>query len=249
MFQNFGANIPVDSGHVFYHWFAGPNAIIFDTSTQGVNRNILVNFPTAGTDSVKVIAYVDTFVGCTSSAVRIITVRNSVADDPARVIYRNNMFICLKNDVDTFGYQWGFDEAGTLVADTLENEVNQNYYNAAPDTLNKFFWVIVDHNGCPQKAYYNNPKSSIRGTVPPPGEVGIKIYPNPASSDIKIEFGDISGAEYTADIYDITGRKMAAVLVRDLITSISVKDFSTGCYIIECRKNGIKVAVSRFIKN
>jgi hypothetical protein len=159
------------------------------------------------------------------------------------------MFICLKNDVDTFGYLWGFDEAGTLVADTLKNEVNQSYYNANPDTLHKFFWVIANHSECPQKSYYNNPHSTIRGVVPPAEEVGIKIYPNPASSDIKIEFGDISGAEYTADIYDVTGRKMTTVSIKDLITSVSVKDFSTGCYIIECRKNGIKVAISRFIKN
>ncbi len=249
MFQNFGANIPVDSGHVFYRWFAGPDAVIYDTSTSGVNRNILVNFPTAGVDSVKVIAYVDTFVGCISSAVSIINVTSNIADDPARVVYHNHMFICLKNNVDTFGYLWGFDEAGTLVADTLKNEVNQSYYNANPDTLHRFYWVIANHSECPQKSYYNSPHSSIRNVVPPAEEVGVRIYPNPASTNINIEFGDISGAEYTADIYDVTGRKVSSMSIKDLVTSVSVKDFSTGCYIIECRKNGIKVAISRFIKN
>ena len=247
-YQNFGANIPNQPLLVLYEWSV-TNGHIFDSSTTNINRNILVNFDVSGgTSSVTVTANVLGY-GCTSESSYTVFIKNSIADDTVKILYRNGMFIAEKNDVDGMGYQWGYDESGTLTPDTLYGQINQNYYNPAPDTVNKFYWVATTHNGCSQKSYYNNPTSHARHSIVEPEDQYMKTYPNPAQTVINIELGDITGGDFSATIFDITGRKLMDAPIKDNITQVSVADFSPGYYIVECRKNGIKVAVAKFIKN
>jgi hypothetical protein len=247
-FQNFGANIPDQPLLVLYEWSV-TNGNIFDSSTTNINRNILVNFDVSGgTSSVTVTAHVAGY-GCTSESYYTVFIKSGTADDTATILYRNGMFICEKNDVDAMAYQWGYDEAGTLTPYPIANQINQNYYNPAPDTINKFYWVTTTHNGCSQKSYYNNPTRHARPSAQEPESEFMKTYPNPAQTVINIELGDVSNGDFLADIFDLTGRKLVTTPIKNNITKVSVENLTPGYYIVECRKNGIKVAVAKFIKN
>lgn len=248
-FQNFSANAPADASLVLYEWTA-THATVYDTNTAEVNRNILVSFDSAGVTSVVTVsAHVATFTCYSDSSVSI-KVNGTPADAPATILYRNGLFICEKNNVDTpNGYKWGYDSIASLRSVVLPNEINQSYYNPKPDTNNLYYWVEVIHNGCPQKSYYITPGSTRLRATTEQAPISLRVYPNPAQTIINIDLGDVSGGDFSTDIFDITGRKLMTASNTSNITQLSVENFSPGYYIIECRKNGIKVAVAKFIKN
>ena len=249
LFQNFSANAPADASLVIYEWTA-THATVYDSITAQVNRNVLVSFDSAGVTSVVTVSAHVLNYGCYSDSSTSVKVSGTIADAPATIIYRNDLFICEKNNVDTpYGYQWGYDSISSLRSVVLQNEINQSYLNAKPDTNNLYYWVEVIHNGCPQKSYYMTPGSKRLRPTTEPAAMALHIYPNPAQNTINIDLGDVSGGNFSADIFDITGRKLMSTEIKDNVTPISVADFSPGYYIVECRENGIKVAVAKFIKN
>ncbi len=245
-FQNFGATIPDPTE--LYIWHVD-NGNIFDSITNGANSNILVNFNISqGLSLVTVTANVNGY-GCTSHRTDSVFVKSGIADDTVKILYRNGMFIAEKNDVDGMGYQWGYDDSATLAPVTLYGQINQNYYNPAPDTFSKFYWVETTHVGCSQKSYYKSPFLHARHSVTEQEDQYLKMYPNPAQTMINIELGNVIGGDFSADIFDLTGRKLMTTPIKDNVTQLSVADLTPGYYIVECRKNGIKVAVAKFIKN
>ncbi|PWE00312.1 CBM96 family carbohydrate-binding protein [Marinilabilia rubra] len=70
----------------------------------------------------------------------------------------------------------------------------------------------------------------------------IKVYPNPASSDIYISGADIEGVEI--EVYSLTGRIVKQKRINQQNqTSISVREIEAGIYILRMQRNG------RILKN
>ena len=237
---NFGSASLPPSG-VEYTWSATGGGQI---DAQGATHQYaLADFPSSGSATVYLTASFSNG-GCVSSDSFAVQVGSAISDTP-QVIYFNNEFVCLRNDMDT--YQWGTDDRVTLDSSVISNETNQNYTNTAPDLDNKYYWVITTHNGCMQKSYYkasptvNNGGGIIKNML--------KVFPNPSKSTINIEFDGDTNAQYLIQVIDMLGRIQLTKELADNKTTVDVSDLQSGPYYLDCFSNGIRVATAKFAKN
>ncbi|MCK6612511.1 MAG: hypothetical protein L6Q78_15905, partial [Bacteroidia bacterium] len=126
-FLNFGAASAPASG-VSYQWTAQNASLYAQGSTKQYS---LISFPNAGTAVVTLTASQN---GCSASTSVDIAV-NAEQAHTATVRYFNKNFVCEANLVQK--YQWGYDDLPILKGNTLTGEINQNYYNATPETASK----------------------------------------------------------------------------------------------------------------
>jgi hypothetical protein len=61
----------------------------------------------------------------------------------------------------------------------------------------------------------------------------IKIFPNPASSSVHIDFGELKG-EKAISIFNLTGKEIHSSATSKNSVQLSVKNFESGIYIIQC---------------
>ncbi len=238
MYQNFGAANPAPSGFT-YSWSA-TNASVLSTGNGG--QYAVVNFTTPGTAYVTLTTKNSTTT-CTSESVYTVTVSAGSASIPD-VIYHKGQFICQDNTMSS--YQWGYDDAATMDSVVLDGETNQNYTNEFPDFANRYYWVITDNGGCIQKTYYNRPTgvADVNDI-----EVGMKLYPNPASSYVNVEVSETVKGNIVMDVYNLMGQKIQSVNAVNNKAQIQIADLPAGAYLVDCHSDGIKVAAARFIKN
>jgi hypothetical protein len=237
LYQNFGAAAAPAAG-VSYTWTAS-NAFIYG---WGNNRQyILVNFNNAGTAKV-FLHTVSSTTGCIGKDSAVVTVGSTASHMPS-VIYSNNQFIALINDVTS--YQWGYDVKGSLAPVTLTGEIDQNYFNNSPDFVNRYYWVKTLRGDCLQKSYYNAPLAVANVNV----GVSLNVYPNPAGQSVNVEVSADASANLQVAVYNMMGQQVAIVPVTDNKTQIDVASLPAGCYIVDCINGGAKVASARFIKN
>ncbi len=59
----------------------------------------------------------------------------------------------------------------------------------------------------------------------------VKVYPNPASSFITIDFAETQSKDYIIEIYSITGQKIKNIKTKSPSTTIDLKGFNSGLYI------------------
>jgi hypothetical protein len=158
------------------------------------------------------------------------------------VIYDHKNFICLLYTADL--YQWGYDDGGTLQSHVLKGEVNQEYYNPAPDFTNKYYWVEITKNGCSQKSYYNPPSGVIT-----PSFVGthMEVFPDPANSILNVNIERTMVGDFTIQILDITG-KVVLVVPGTLQNQIDISSMNDGMYMIACVSLGRPESITKFIK-
>jgi VCBS repeat-containing protein len=237
MFQNFGA-AGLPSTGASYQW-DGKNSVVW--TQNGNKQNALISFPSPGNAKVTLTSTIPS-TGCKSSAEYDISVGTD-GSPTVEVIYRNNRFVCLDNNVDKF--VWGYDDKLTLDSTVIANATNQDYMNAAPDFTKYYYWVITVKNGCLQKSYYNMPSGV---TKPEPKAYSLKAYPNPATDMINVEFDVKQGVSTEFRIYDMTGRLLKLVAATSERTQIETGLFAPGFYVINCVENGIQVATTKFIK-
>ncbi len=85
------------------------------------------------------------------------------------------------------------------------------------------------------------------------GEDGLVVFPNPASAEISILFrNDIIGSEVSISIFDLLGKKLHEE--KDLVTQgknsiwkVSVKNYSSGTYIVLLKEEGGAVWQHKFV--
>jgi hypothetical protein len=235
MYQNFGASSPVP---VQYSWSAD-NAQVW--ATGNTRQYAIVNFNEPGTAVVKLTSNLPG-VACMVDNTYTVTVTSNVSDDP-QVIYYDGQFICLQTNEDN--YQWGFDDANTLDSTMLIGETNQNYANTNPDFARRYYWVMTNLNGCMQKTYYRVPAG-----VTEINEVsGINVYPNPTNDNINVDINAKIGGKIEVSVINMLGQKITTVTAVDHKAKISVSSLPSGCYLIDCYRDGVKLAAARFIKN
>jgi len=240
LFQNFGASTPQPPG-VFYTWSAF-DAVIYATSAN--KQNCLVNFLESGHGWVKLSSGTNgTECYATDSIPYSISTLTSTYPN---VIYYAPELIC--NDNTANSYQWGFDDATTLDSSLIPGAVNQNYYLPNPDFINNYYWVMTEHNGCLQKAYYNAPASV--NTLPNNPEIHILVYPNPAETKIDITITGIVKSVLTSiKIYDISGKEVIATSLSGNKGSISLAGLVPGAYWLMAANENNRIGSVTFIKN
>jgi len=236
-FQNFGSSMPDPKVH---NVWSATGADIFSVSNYG--QNCVVNFNNPGTAVITLTANVIGY-NCPISNSYTVNVNSSVAPHP-EVVYFNRQFICLSNDNDS--YQWGYDDAATLMSTTLTGEINQNYNNDNPDFINKHYWVITKKGDCWQKSYYNKPTgiSNINSEA-----IDMKVYPNPAKDVVNIEVATVSGGNFKVEVSNLLGQKLDVQSLVNNKASINVAELPTGIYLVDCYRDGVKVTATRFVKN
>jgi len=239
MFQNFGAG-PTQASGIDYHWSA-QNATIYAEGSN--NQNILVNFNSPGTAVISINSNVSGYDGCLTSNSYTVNVGTSVSENPA-VIYYNGQFICLKTDNST--YQWGYDNATTLDSTLIPGQIDQTYSNSSPDFTDNHYWCITTKDGCMQKSYYNAPTGIANVDA---GNVTINVYPNPASDVLNVEINSSVIGNLDVEVLNMLGQKLDMQPVNNHKTSINVANLPSGAYLVDCYRDGIKIATTRFIKN
>jgi hypothetical protein len=238
-YMNFGAGARADSS-IQYHWLA-INATIESSSAD--DQNILVSFYNPGASALILYSNVSGY-GCNSVDTYRVNVGNPSGAIPSDVYYFDGNFVCADNTMDT--YQWGYDDKTTLDSNILTGEINQYYRNAAPDTGNRYYWVLTTKGGCTAKTYYNRPVGivNINETV-----ATLNVYPNPAQSFVTVELNGVHGGVTEARLMDITGKDISHFNMEDGKVSIDVANLASGVYMIGCYRDGIKLGAVRFIKN
>ena len=238
LFQNYGTNIAAQAG-IKYIW-STVNAVVWATGNNG--QNALISFPDPGNALVILSA---NLIGtmCTSSDSTAVSVETAVAIIP-EVFYFQYNFVCRPADLDA--YQWGYDDIITLASTTIPGAINQDYLNANPDFENKYYWVNTIENGCLQKTYYNTPLAiqNINNT----GLTEIVVYPNPTDEFINVRLNTTLVDEMQIDVVNITGQKFATTIAINNTATINMASSPAGFYIVNCYRNGIKIATARFIK-
>jgi hypothetical protein len=238
MFQNFGAATAPAAGTT-YTWSAN-NAFVW--ATGSTRQHCLVNFNDAGLATVTLTASAST--SCTSRATFNVSVGTTESSRP-EIIYYRGQFMCLQNDVDS--YQWGYDDASTLDSTLIPGEVNQNYFLDVPTTEYRNYWVITKKGDCMQKSYYNTPlgvKPVNNGDA-----TSMKVYPNPATELINVEINSGVSGNVSVDVINLMGQKLTSAAVNNNTATLSVAQLPAGVYLVECYRDGVKLATTRFIKN
>ena len=240
MYQNFGASLPPAPG-MHYNWVA-ENGYVWAIGANG--QYCIVNFNTPGDAVVYLVINNDT-TGCGIDNAFPVSVSSAGNINP-EVIYYTGMFICKDADVDN--YQWGYDDAISFDSTAIIGANNQNYAIANPDTLNKLYWVITNRGGCTQKSYYRVPGSTT-GIVNVNDQMDMKVYPNPAAEFINVELEHAGTGNVNIAVTNMLGQKVNSTITIDNRAKIDVAGMPAGCYMIDCYRDGVKIATAKFIKN
>ena len=239
MYQNFGAAIaPV--APATYSWYGSNGAEVW--ATGDTRQYALVNFTKPGDTYVYLEATLQGY-NCPIKDSFNVNVSNSESDFP-QVIYFNGDFVCLSNVEDS--YQWGKDDVGTLDSTAFPNQTNQNYTNTNPDFTHDYYWVITNHSGCMQKTYYIVP-TGIKNVTATMGDMN--VYPNPATQMVNVEISNTSGGKYKVELMNMLGQKVQEQDIAGTKTTFDIANLSAGVYFIDCYRDGVKFATSKFVKN
>jgi hypothetical protein len=237
LYQNFGTSTPPGAG-VSYSWSA-VNATVIATGNDG--QYSIVSFNDPGN---AVVTLTSTIPGssCLSTSTYDVTVNNN-ENPSAAVIYHNGQFVYLDNTPSS--YQWGYDDAVSLLPTVLPGENFQSYPNVSPDFTDNYYWVMTTENGCSQKTYYNAPLAvqNVKANT------SIKLSPNPASSIVTVEINGTQGSVTNISLVDMLGQTIKTVSGTGHTMRLDIAALPAGCYLVNCTQNGVKVATSRFIKN
>lgn len=79
-------------------------------------------------------------------------------------------------------------------------------------------------------------------------ENDVKIYPNPASSEINIEIENLSGSNYILETYSTIGQKLSSRIMNDNLVSISTENLSNGSYLVLIRKEDGTVVFDKLVE-
>lgn len=237
-FRNYGAAAIPPAG-ISYAW-STDNAQISDVGNT--QQYALVNFKKVGIATV-ILTATETGTGCLNTAATDVSVTANVADMPAEVVYFNKSFICLQNDEEA--YAWGYDDAATLAPTVLAGEINQDYVNASPNLVANRYWVMVSHNGCMQKTYYNKPEDAqMKKPV-----TEVSVFPNPADQQVTIAVKTSVDGIIQMEVFSLLGQKMHTTTDVVKNPAINVSAFPSGVYTVVCYRNNERISTTRFIKN
>ena len=240
LYQNFGTSVVPPAG-VSYTWSADNASVYAIGSGQ---QYCLVSFPDSGKSYVVLTAEL-AGVGCTSADTFAVTVGADVSASPQVIFYAPDELVCMDNTADS--YQWGYDDRETLDSFSISGALNQDYFIAAPDFANKYYWVITTHNGCSQKTYYNTPED-VAGIAKSVAE--INLFPNPADASINVAITGI-GRSVIVDVklFDMAGNSIQKSILTGSGGTINLGQLPAGVYLLSFSENGSLLGSKTFVKN
>ena len=237
LFQNFGAGQPLQYGQT-YTWSA-VNANIYAVGAG--QQYCLVSFPNAGNASVTLTVSVGG-ANCRVNSSVPVTVSSSEAVS-AGVVFHNEQLIYMSN-TPSF-YQWGYDDVATLDSTKIEGALFQSLPITSLDLAHNYYWVMTTEDGCTQKTYYNKPLAI--SNVNQAAE--LKVYPNPATNLLNVTLPYSTYSKVEIAITNIYGQVVRTIIANTDNTIFDINNLPSGCYIVNCTRDGEKIANTRFIKN
>ena len=238
-FQTFAAGAAPASG-VQFDWFAH-NATVWSSTAD--HKSIYVNFNFSGMSYIR-LRGTTLANGCTTNDSVFVNVGTGVSDGNVKLVHYQDQFVCLRSDMDT--YQWGYDDIATFTSVTISGATQQNVYLPGADMQRYRYWVITTLHGCTQKTYYNSPLgvNEVNADI-----ADIKVYPNPTKDNINVEINSSIEGKMHVELINLLGQKLNTVDAVNHKATIDVSNLPGGCYLVDCYRDGVKIATSRFIKN
>ncbi len=93
-------------------------------------------------------------------------------------------------------------------------------------------------------------EKAILGINNPKPTDGIKVYPNPASTQVNVDLSDVSGSLQTLAIYDMSGRMVSSKnyngLAHNNIETMDISSLSSGMYLVEVTYRQRQIIPKRF---
>lgn len=182
--------------------------------------------------------------GCQTNDSVFVNVNAGVSDGNVKLVYYQGQFVCLRSDMDT--YQWGYDDIASFTSTTITGATQQNVYLPNADMQRYRYWVITTLNGCTQKTYYNAPLGVNDANA---DIADVKVFPNPTKDNINVEISSSIDGKMQVQLFNLLGQKLSVVDAVNHKATIDVSNLPGGCYLVDCYRDGVKIATSRFIKN
>ena len=155
--------------------------------------------------------------------------------------------------IGTKGYiGMGFNTSLTVFNDFWEWDQNTNIWAqkaTLPGTIKRFIGagfsigtkgyigIGGDLTNLFYKDFWEYDPSGISGIAEVAKE-NISVYPNPATSNLTLNFNNRNNADLTLNIYNITGELVSSEILRQNQQQINISDLSNGIYMVEIKSNG-----------
>jgi hypothetical protein len=164
-------------------------------------------------------------------------------EDKRRVIHQGDsvgLYPGVFGNIAPFTYQWSPNY-------NLSNP-NSAFPIAWPDTSTSYVVTITDSAGCTvvdPDAFdvIVIPLSLDESSMRPE----IRVFPNPTSTFVHIEYAGPQSGRIEVHISDIYGRLVLQTMVTEELTAIDVRNLAAGVYFYQLRNNRSSLASGRFV--
>ena len=240
-------------------WSTEPDSALFQSQQRAMikfalGQNIIHLQSEIIGSGCKTEAYTDTFNNTPTPFVDPYIIKKEYLVND---ILHHIVLVCLHNPVQN--YHWGRTNATTLVEDTqvYAAEKGQELYFKNPqdfDTANYYYWVKIvtdTENNCFRQIYYNGPfvSKSENVIVATNTPTSMKVYPNPAQTNVAVELtGKVEG-NYQIKIQDVIGQVIQSFEMTDKKQQVDIQSLPSGYYLISCWQQGVHIATNKLIKN
>ncbi|PHX92965.1 MAG: hypothetical protein CK532_01125 [Flavobacteriales bacterium] len=231
VFEN-GTSWP--QGEISYKWDFGDN-------TYSTNSDPSKLYNIIQTTSYNVTLYAYILDGCSDSITQRVTVNESprTCDFKATPDYAYSFFGVKVEPVNASGvaggqnnidYTWIFAGGGTLKSKDLAAAVNYDLQSDGEYTVT--MKALVRQTGCEctkiKKIVMN--RAATKDLL----EVGVAVYPNPTSGDIKVATSETFGANITVNVMSITGKVVySTTSANQGVMVLNAGDLSNGIYLVQ----------------
>lgn len=183
---------------------------------------------------------------------------NGIAPSIVFKISRSNCSGCRtasESEEFTFDYEYPVNDTFELVVPddmgyenitwTANNSVAKNK-TAVKYSFEKAgkYTIYTKFNDSNQKQYFVTNNVTIVDDKNP--VVGIRVFPNPTSGTVNIDYGDLEGTISNVVIYDLSGRIIAT---EKETNKINIAGFSSGLYFIRIIQNDGTTSTYRIVKD
>jgi len=227
-------------GDISYTWDFGDN-----TTSTNSDPSKLYNI--IQTTSYNVTLYASIAGGCADSITQRVTINESprTCDFQATPDYGFSYYGIKAEPVNTSGvaggqnnvdYTWVFAGGGTMKSKDVNAAVNYDLQSDGEYTVT--MKAVVRQTGCEcsktKKIIMN------RAAVKDLQEVGVAVYPNPTSADIKVATSETFGANITVNVMSIEGKMVSSrTVANEGVMSLNTDGLSNGVYLVQVT-SGIK---------
>jgi hypothetical protein len=230
-FENANGSITVGvtggAGSVQYAWSNGKTG----PSIGGLNAG---NYTVTATDANGCTAEMDYTVAGPAAALDYtqLVITNATGGQN-----NGSISITITGGTPPYIYEWE-DEAGTFFEDM------EDISNLAPGN---YSLTVIDQNNCGlgvQVTVDNVSSVSQTGT-----DLGVRLFPNPASRQVQVEFSKPVTGPVELELIDILGQKVQSVSLENAVyeqAQIGLEEIRPGVYLVKI-KVGSMVAVERLI--